>query len=73
MAFSPLPDNHTARLRSVFGEDFFPYGVGPERGGSINRATLNAFFKFGFDQGVCHRLLDVEELFPQQVLASYKL
>lgn len=52
-------DNHTARLRSVFRDDFF-YGIGPERGGSINRSTLNAFLKFGFDQGVCHRLLDVE-------------
>ena len=51
----------------------FFYGIGPERGGSINRSTLNAFLKFGFDQGVCHRLLDVEELFPQQVLASYKV
>lgn len=51
----------------------FFYGIRPERGGSINRSTLNAFLKFGFDQGVCHRLLDVEELFPQQVLASYKV
>lgn len=66
-------ENYSARLRGIFGDDFFPYGIGPERGGSINRATLSAFLKFGFDQGVCHRLLDVEELFPQQVLASYKV
>ena len=64
---------YTARMRGLFGEDFFPYGISAGRGGDINRATLAAFLKFGFEQGVCHRLLDVEELFPRQVLASYKV
>jgi 4,5-dihydroxyphthalate decarboxylase len=64
---------YTARMRGLFGDDFFPYGINAGRGGDINRATLAAFLKFGFEQGVCHRLLDVEELFPQQVLASYKV
>jgi len=65
--------DYAARLRSIFGDDFFPYGIGAGRGGDINRATLQAFLKFGFEQGVCHRLLDVEELFPRQLLASYKV
>ncbi len=65
--------NYTQRMSSLFGEDFFPYGIDASRGGEINRATLQAFLKFGFEQGVCHRLLDVEELFPKQVLASYKV
>jgi len=64
---------YTARMRSTFGDDFFPYGIGPGRGGDINRATLTAFLKFGFEQGVCQRQLAVEELFPKQVLASYKV
>lgn len=64
---------YTGRMRSMFGDDFFPYGIAAGRGGDINRATLTAFLKFGFEQGVCHRLLDVEELFPSQVLASYKV
>ena len=64
---------YTNRMRSLFGDDFFPYGIASGRGGDINRATLTAFLKFGFEQGVCHRLLDVEELFPQQVLSSYKV
>ena len=67
-----LPD-YATRMRGIFGDDFFPYGIGAGRGGDINRATLKAFLKFGFEQGVCHRLLDVEELFPRQVLASYKV
>ncbi len=65
--------DYAARMVSVFGDDFFPYGLAAGRGGDINRATLAAFLKFGFEQGVCHRLLDVEELFPRQVLASYKV
>lgn len=64
---------YTARMRGLFGDDFFPYGINAGRGGDINRATLAAFLKFGFEQGVCHRLLDVEELFPKQVLGSYKV
>ena len=63
----------TSRLRGIFGDDFYPYGIGPEQGGRINHATLAAFLKFGFEQGVCYRHLDVEELFPKQVLASYKV
>jgi 4,5-dihydroxyphthalate decarboxylase len=66
-------DSYTTRMRSIFGDDFFPYGIGAGHGGDINRATLTAFLKFGFEQGVCYRLLDVEELFPKQVLASYKV
>jgi len=65
--------NYTDRMQGIFGEDFFPYGIGLGRGGDINRATLEAFLKFGFEQGVCHRQLSVEELFPRQVLASYKV
>ena len=65
--------DYAARLRGIFGDDFFPYGIGAGRGGDINRATLQAFLKFGFEQGVCHRKLEVEELFPRQLLASYKV
>lgn len=64
---------YTDRMHSLFGDDVFPYGLAANRGGDINRATLAAFLKFGFEQGVCHRQLDVEELFPKQVLASYKV
>ncbi len=64
---------YTTRMRGLFGDDVFPYGIGPGRGGDINRATLSAFLKFGFEQGVCQRLLDVEELFPKQMLSSYKV
>lgn len=64
---------YTDRMKALFGEDFFPYGVGDDAGGKINRATLAAYCKFGFEQGVSARLLDVDELFPQNVLSAFKV
>ena len=58
---------YAARMRALFGEDFWPYGL------EKNRTTLEAFLQFGFEQGVCHRKLAAENLFPKQVLASYKV
>ncbi len=54
-------------MKSLFGEDFWPYGL------EKNRKTLQAFVDFAFEQGVCHRRLELEELFPGQVLASFKV
>ncbi len=48
----------------IFGKDYFPYGI------EENRKTLAAFLRYACEQGVCKRLLDVEELFPPQ-LHSY--
>lgn len=59
--------SYAERMRSIFGEDSWPYGLEP------NRATLQAFVDFAHEQGVCHRRLALEELFPTQVLASYKV
>lgn len=58
---------YAERMKALFGEDFWPYGL--ER----NRKTLQAFVDFAFEQGVCHRKLAVEELFPKQVLTSFKV
>lgn len=58
---------YTDRMRSLFGEDFWPYGV------EKNRTTLEAFLGFAYEQGVCHRRLPPEELFAKQTLTSYKV
>jgi 4,5-dihydroxyphthalate decarboxylase len=58
---------HARRSRKLFGEHYWPYGV------EANRRTLEAFLRYGHEQGVCHRLLRVEELFPPQVLQSYRV
>ena len=65
--------DYASRMKQVFGEDYFPYGIGPEPGGRINRSTLDAFCKYGHEQGVCQRRLTVEELFAANVLGSYKV
>ncbi len=65
----PLPwvaDNAT-RWRNLAGEDFWPYGVEP------NRATLEAYLQYAFEQGVSRRRLAVEELFAPETLSSYKI
>ena len=58
---------YAERMKSLFGEDFWPYGL------EKNRKTLQAFVDFAFEQGVCHRKLALEELFPKQVLTSFKV
>lgn len=54
-------------IRALFGDDPWPYGI------DANRPTLEAFVRFAHEQGVCHRRLAVEELFPPQVQASFKV
>ncbi len=63
----PWVFEHATRARAQFGEDFWPYGVEP------NRKTLEAFLGFAHEQGVCHRPLDCDELFPQEVRSSFKV
>jgi len=72
---APLPwlADYAGRMQGVFGADFFPYGVGNDTGGQINRSTLEAFCKFGHHQGACDRLLTVDGLFPENVLGSFKV
>jgi 4,5-dihydroxyphthalate decarboxylase len=50
-----------------FGEDYFPYGI------DANRKTLSAFLTYAHEQGVCKRLLTVDELFPSSMKSSFKV
>ncbi len=66
---APLPwiAPYAERMRALFGDDFWPYGV------EKNRKTLEAFLQFGYEQGVCRRKLAPEELFHPNVLTRYKV
>ena len=55
------------KAQEVMGKDFWPYGV------EENRPTLEAFLQFAYEQGVCHRLLKPEELFPAQTLQTVRV
>lgn len=47
--------------REIFGEDFWPYGLEP------NRGTLENLVRYAHQQGLTPRLLEVEELFGESV------
>jgi 4,5-dihydroxyphthalate decarboxylase len=63
----PWGPANVQRAEQIFGPDFWPYGVEP------NRTTLEAFLGLAAEQGVCSRPLAVDELFPPEVLGSYKI
>jgi 4,5-dihydroxyphthalate decarboxylase len=63
----PWLRDHVSAIEAIFGLDFFPYGLEP------NRRTLDAFLAFALEQGVTHRKLAAEELFPREVLTSFKV
>lgn len=53
--------------QSVFGADWFPYGVAP------NRASLEALLQYNFEQGLTPRRIQVEELFAPSTLQAVPL
>ena len=59
--------DHTRRWRELAGEDFWPYGIEP------NRPTLEAFLQYSYEQGVCARQLKVEELFAPETRERAKI
>jgi 4,5-dihydroxyphthalate decarboxylase len=65
----PIPwyFEHARRGMELFGKDYFPYGIEP------NRKTLEAFLKWGHEQGVCKRLVDVDEMFPDSLHSTHKV
>ena len=59
--------DHARQWQAMAGQDFWPYGLEP------NRATLEAFLQYGFEQGIARRRLKVEELFAPETLARAKI
>ncbi len=67
--FTPVPWAYTyaQRAQELMGADYWPYGIEP------NRRTLETFLRFAHEQGVCERPLEPEELFADEVRASYRV
>jgi 4,5-dihydroxyphthalate decarboxylase len=67
--FTPVPwgPARAQRMQELFGEDFWPYGIEP------NRPTLAAFLRFAYEQGVSSRLLEPEDLFVDEVKAAFRI
>ncbi|MDR5880674.1 4,5-dihydroxyphthalate decarboxylase [Caballeronia sp. LZ032] len=65
----PLPwmNARADEARALFGGDPWPYGAEP------NRITLDAFLRYAHEQGVCHRRLAPEDLFPIEMSAAVRV
>jgi hypothetical protein len=53
--------------KAVLGEQFWPYGVEP------NRPTIEALTQFSHEQGLAARRMKVEELFAPETLDEFSL
>jgi 4,5-dihydroxyphthalate decarboxylase len=65
----PMPwlAEHARAWREIAGEDFWPYGIEP------NRRTLEPFLQYAFEQGIAQRHLKPEELFAPETRESFKI
>jgi len=63
----PWPVAELERVRGFMGEDFWPYGVEP------NRKQLEIFLKYSQQQGLAVRSLGVDELFAPSILDMSRL
>ncbi|MGE5220764.1 MAG: ABC transporter substrate-binding protein [Chloroflexota bacterium] len=58
----PWAGPHAEEVRKLMGQDFWPYGVEP------NRKTLETFLRYSFEQGLTKRRLNVDELFAKETV-----
>jgi 4,5-dihydroxyphthalate decarboxylase len=65
----PLPwvPDHLRQWRALAGEDFWPYGIEP------NRPTLEAFFQYAHEQGVAKKRLRMEDVFAPETREQFKV
>lgn len=59
----PLPGvtHYADALERIAGGDFFPYGI------EANRKTLELFLQYAYEQGLAHRLVKPEDIFPADI------
>ncbi len=66
----PMPwiyDDFTRIRDGMFSGDYWPYGIEP------NRTTIDAFLQYCHEQGVCHRRLQPEDLYPREVQTVFRV
>jgi 4,5-dihydroxyphthalate decarboxylase len=62
----PVPwlTSYARRMLNVFGGDLYPYGI------DENRPTLEQMALYAVQQGIAHRLMRPEELFPAGIMTK---
>jgi len=63
----PWAGPHAEEVRTLMGQDFWPYGV------VANRQTLETFLRYSSEQGLIARKLEVEELFLKETTETFKI
>jgi 4,5-dihydroxyphthalate decarboxylase len=63
----PLIEEQLLMVRRLMGEDFWPYGLAP------NRRTLETFLRYHHEQGLSARRVAVEELFHPASLETFRI
>jgi 4,5-dihydroxyphthalate decarboxylase len=63
----PFVEENLKAARELMGEDFWPYGVAP------NRKTLEAFLRRHHAEGLSSRLVKVDEMFHPSTYESFKI
>ena len=58
---------HVEETRREMGEDWWPYGLAP------NRHVLDTFLRYHHEQGLSRRRFSPEELFARETLECYKV
>jgi 4,5-dihydroxyphthalate decarboxylase len=58
---------HVEETRREMGDDFWPYGIQP------NRHTLATFLRYSHEQGLAKSVLEPDDLFAPETLESFKI
>ena len=66
-AMLPWLNAHVEEARAEMGDDFWPYGM------EKNRAALDTFLRYSFEQGLSKRKLSPVELFAPETLDAFKI
>jgi 4,5-dihydroxyphthalate decarboxylase len=66
-AMLPWLVHHVEEARREMGEDWWPYGLAP------NRQVLDTFLRYHHEQGLSKRRFAPEELFAKETLESFKV
>ena len=63
----PWAGDYAAKMQALLGEDYFPYGLEP------NRRTLEMVLLWAYEQGIASKHLKTEDLFPEEVRTRFKV
>jgi 4,5-dihydroxyphthalate decarboxylase len=65
----PLPwlPTYARKMHEMFNGDTFPYGI------EENRPTFEQFLRYTYEQGIAHRHVKPEDIFPKGIMTSVKV